>query len=1149
MSGFLDLLRERIVVFDGAMGTQIHAADLSLDDYQGEEGNSEILNFTTPDVVRSIHEAYFRAGADVVETNTFGGNAVVQAEYDGADRVYDLNVAGARLAKEVAASFTDRPRFVAGSMGPGTKLPSLGHATFRELATSYGAQARGLIDGGADLLIVETCQDMLQLKSALGGIMDAFDATGARLPLIVQVTIETTGTMLLGTEIAAALAALEPYQIIDVVGINCATGPLEMTEHVRYLCQSSRRPVSVQPNAGLPELRDGRPFYPLTPDELVRHQRVFVEEFGTSIVGGCCGTTPEFTAALRAAFDGATPKERRPVPEPACASLYIAQPFKQDTSFFVIGERANAQGSRKFKEIVGAGDWDQTVQVAKEQVREGAHALDVCVDYTGRDGVADMRSIIERYRTQCTLPLFIDSTEPPVIEAALEMIGGRAVINSINLEEGDGDDSRLRRNLRLAQRFGAACVALAIDERGQATTAGWKAEVCKRILGVALEYGLAPHDLIFDTLTFPITTGMEEQRRAAIETIESVKRIKEEIPGAFTSLGVSNVSFGLTPASRQVLNSVFLYECLQAGLDAAIVSPRQILPAGKIPAEQRDAALDLIYDRRAPGVDPLVAYTALFEGVSTQREAGPDLAELPLDERLRRRIIDAERDGLEADLDAAMADRSALEVINTILLDGMKVVGDLFGSGEMQLPFVLQSAETMKTAVAYLEPHMEKADAGGKGTIVLATVRGDVHDIGKNLVDIILTNNGYSVHNLGIKQPISTIIDAAERERADAIGLSGLLVKSTVVMREDLEELNRRDLHSYPVLLGGAALTRGYVEHDLRDIYRGSVFYGRDAFEGLHTMDAIMDAKRRGEPVEAPAPRRERPKRRAVAVVEDDRRSDVATDVPLPQAPFSGSRVVKGIGIPEVAKYLNRAALFKNQWNYKRKRSQSPEEYQAFIDDKVEPLLRSLIDRAVAEQILTPAVVYGYWPAQSEGNDLIVYPDPGEPLRFTFPRQPRDRRLCIADFFRPVSSGEMDVVAFHVVTMGQRVADEAQKLFAADQYTDYLYLHGFGVEMAEALAEMWHRRIREELGIAGEDGPAVEDWFDSRYRGARYSFGYPACPDLEEQSKIFTLLEPGRIGVALSEEFQLHPEQSTSAIVVHHPEARYFSVGRPAITP
>jgi len=1147
MDGFLEALRERVLIFDGAMGTQIHATGLALDDYQGHEGNSEILNVSRPDVIAQIHADYFAAGADAVETNTFGANVVVQAEYGIADQVYDLNLAGARIAREAASSFTDRPRWVIGSMGPGTKLPSLGQATFDDLAESYGIQARGLIDGGADALIIETCQDLLQVKSAIAGVMRAFDATSSRIPLIVQVTIETTGQMLLGSEIGAALAALDPYPIVDVLGLNCATGPVEMTEHVRALCRGTSKFVSVLPNAGLPELRDGKPYYGLTPEELLRHHRVFVEEFGANIVGGCCGTTPAHIRLLADALGGREPVKRSPVLEPGCASLYIAQPFKQETSFFVIGERCNAQGSRRFKELVGEANWDRTVEVAKDQVREGAHALDVSVDFTGRDGVADITEVVGRFRTQVTLPLVIDSTEPPVIEAALKLIGGRPVVNSVNLEDGRGPDTRIEQILSLARIFAAAVVAIAIDERGQATTAEWKLEACSKIFDVCADYGLAPSDVIFDCVVLPVSTGQEETRRAALETLDGVAAVKQKFPESFTSLGVSNVSFGLSPAARQVLNSVFLHEAVERGLDMAIVSPAQILPMNRIGDRQREVALDLLYDRRRDDYDPLGEFIRLFEGVEgMKRAADEELAALPVDERLKRRIIDGNRNGLEADLDEALQDTPALEIINTFLLDGMKVVGELFGAGEMQLPFVLQSAETMKAAVAHLEPHMEKVDGGGKGTLILATVKGDVHDIGKNLVDIILSNNGYTVVNLGIKVPVAQIIEAAQQHAADAIGLSGLLVKSTLVMREDLEELNRRELHDWPVILGGAALTRSYVEDDLRRLYQGRVFYGRDAFEGLRTMDALAAEKKGGERLAAEPKEKRVRKVTTVTDVVLVERSDVATDVPIPRAPFVGSRVVKGLKVDEIATYLNKVALFRGQWGLKRRKDQSPEDYERFLAEEVEPVLRDLLARAHAEQILQPAVVYGYFPAQSEGNDLIVYADDGqtERVRFTFPRQQRGRHLCIADFFRPRSSGELDVVAFHLVTMGPAVSEAARELFEGDRYQDYLYLHGFGVEMAEALAEYWHKRIREELGLAREDADTMQGLFGQEYRGSRYSFGYPACPNLEDQKHIFTLLEPERIGVRLSEEFQLDPEQSTSAIIVHHPEAKYFSVGR-----
>ncbi|MGZ4143014.1 MAG: methionine synthase, partial [Actinomycetota bacterium] len=847
MSDFLQALTERVLIFDGAMGTQLHAAGLSLDDYWGQENNSEVLNLSRPDVVRAVHAKYFEAGADCVETNSFGGNMLVQGEYGQADKTYDINVIAARLAREAASSFTDRPRWVVGSMGPGTQLPSLGQTTFERLEESYTVQARGLLDGGVDVLLIETAFDLLQVKAAIAAVENAFGASGRRVPLMVQVTIQPEGTMLLGSEIGAAVATLHAFDSVDSIGINCATGPVEMVEHVRYICQNSPKLVSVQPNAGLPEMVEGRAHYNLSPEELLRYHKIFVDEFGVNMVGGCCGTTPDHIKLLVQELRDHPRPERVATVEPGAASLYIPQPFKQATSFFVIGERCNAQGSRRFKNLVDKADWDQTVQVARDQVKEGAHAIDVNIDFVGRDGATDMREVISRFGTQVTIPIVLDSTEPDVIEAGLKLIGGRPIINSINLEEGRGPETRLERNLRNAKKYGAAVVAIAIDERGQATTAQWKLEASSAIFKVAVEeFGLRAQDIIFDCVVLPVSTGQEETRRAGLETLDGVEQVKKHFPESFTSLGISNVSFGLKPAARQVLNSVFLHEAVARGLDMAIVSPAQILPMNRIDERAREVALDLIYDRRTNEYDPLQEFIALFEGVTTDGSAKrrDELEALPLEKRLQQRIIDGARDGLQADLDEALQTRAALDIINDFLLEGMKVVGDLFASGEMQLPFVLQSAETMKAAVAHLEPHMEKVEDGGKGKIVLATVKGDVHDIGKNLVDIILTNNGYTVFNLGIKQPIGAIIQAAEREKVDAIGLSGLLVKSTVVMREDLEELNRRELHDWAVILGGAALTRSYVEGDLRTIYNGKVFYGRDAFEGLHTMDSLMAEKR-----------------------------------------------------------------------------------------------------------------------------------------------------------------------------------------------------------------------------------------------------------------------------------------------------------------
>ncbi|MFF4406950.1 methionine synthase [Streptomyces sp. NPDC001262] len=1149
-----EALATRVVVADGAMGTMLQAQDPSLDDFQQLEGCNEILNVTRPDIVRSVHEAYFAVGVDCVETNTFGANHAALGEYEIPDRVFELSEAGARIAREVADDFTaadGRTRWVLGSVGPGTKLPTLGHAPFTTLRDAYQQNVEGLVAGGADAILVETTQDLLQTKASVIGARRAMAATGADLPLLVQVTVETTGTMLLGSEIGAALTALEPLGI-DMIGLNCATGPAEMSEHLRYLSRHARTRVSAMPNAGLPVLGKDGAHYPLSPAELADAHETFVREYGLSLVGGCCGTTPEHLRQVVERVRGLNPAERSPRPEPGASSLYQTVPFRQDTSYLAIGERTNANGSKKFREAMLDGRWDDCVEMAREQIREGAHLLDVCVDYVGRDGVADMAEIAGRFATASTLPIVLDSTEPAVIQAGLEKLGGRAVINSVNYEDGDGPDSRFARITRLAVEHGAALIALTIDEDGQARTPEHKVAVAERLIAdLTGNWGVHESDIIVDCLTFTIATGQEESRKDGIATIEAIRELKRRHPDVQTTLGLSNISFGLNPAARMVLNSVFLNECVEAGLDSAIVHASKILPIARLEDEQREVALDLIYDRRREGYDPLQRFLELFEGVDTKSmKAGKaeELAALPLDERLQRRIIDGEKNGLEADLDAALAERPALDIVNDTLLAGMKVVGELFGSGQMQLPFVLQSAEVMKSAVAYLEPHMEKSDAEGKGTIVLATVRGDVHDIGKNLVDIILSNNGYNVVNLGIKQPVSAILEAAEEHRADVIGMSGLLVKSTVIMKENLEELNQRKLAAtYPVILGGAALTRAYVEQDLHEIYEGEVRYARDAFEGLHLMDALIAVKRGVPGATLPELKQRRvPKRETAAVVEADEpegsvRSDVATDNRVPEPPFWGTRVVKGIQLKEYASWLDEGALFKGQWGLKQSRTGGPT-YEELVESEGRPRLRGLLDRLQTENLLEAAVVYGYFPCVSKGDDLILLHEDGtERTRFTFPRQRRGRRLCLADFFRPEESGETDVVGLQVVTVGSRIGEETARLFASDSYRDYLELHGLSVQLAEALAEYWHARVRAELGFAGEDPADVEDMFALKYRGARFSLGYGACPDLEDRAKIADLLQPERIGVQLSEEFQLHPEQSTDAIVIHHPEAKYFN--------
>jgi 5-methyltetrahydrofolate--homocysteine methyltransferase len=1159
-------IAERVIIADGAMGTELQAADLSLADFDGHDGCNEVLNVTRPDVVRQVHRSYLAAGADCVTTNTFGANLGNLSEYGIADRITELSEAGARLAREAADEFSaadGRTRWVLGSIGPGTKLPTLGHVTFRELRDSYYENAAGLLRGGADGLIIETCPDLLQAKAAIIGAKRAVADLAPEAFVVASLTIETTGTMLLGTEIGAALTALEPLGI-DMIGLNCATGPAEMSEHLRYLAANSPIPLACEPNAGLPELTADGAYYPLSAAELADAHDRFTSEFGLALVGGCCGTTPEHVAALVDRL-GVTPgrpggrplAHRDPRPEPGVASLYSHVPFRQDTAFLAIGERTNANGSKAFREAMIANNFEDCVAIAKSQTRDGAHLLDVCVDYVGRDGVADMREIAGRLATAATLPLVLDSTEPPVIEAGLELIGGRSVVNSVNYEDGDGPQSRMARIMPVIREHGAAVVALTIDENGQARTASWKVEVAERLINdLTRNWGMRLSDIIVDCLTFPIATGQEETRRDGLETIEAIAELKRRHPQVQTTLGVSNVSFGLKPAARAVLNSVFLAECVSAGLDSAIVHPSKILPLARIPDEQREVALDLVYDRRRPGYDPLQRMLELFEGVdaaSAKAERSAELAALPLDERLKRRIIDGERTGLEADLDLALEARPALEIVNEVLLDGMKTVGELFGSGQMQLPFVLQSAEVMKAAVGHLEPHMERTGDSGRGTIVLATVKGDVHDIGKNLVDIILSNNGYEVVNLGIKQPVSAIITAAEEHNADVIGMSGLLVKSTVVMRDNLAELNDRGLAArWPVLLGGAALTRAYVEQDLASRFDGEVRYARDAFEGLHLMDAAMAVKRGVPGAALPALRTRRVHATAAAAVTGDGtgggessvRSDaISLSNAVPEPPFWGTRVVKGLPLADYAAYLDERATFMGQWGLRPSRGDGGRSYEDLVESDGRPRLRMWLERAQTEGLLQAAVVYGYFRCASDGNDLIVMSEAGEELeRFSFPRQRRDDRLCLADFFRPVSSGQTDVVAFQLATMGSRVAEATGELFAANAYREYLELHGLSVQLTEALAEYWHARVRAELGIAAADPGDLDGFFSVKYQGARYSFGYPACPDLGDRAKIARLLAPERIGVELSEEMQLHPEQSTDAIVVHHPQARYFSV-------
>lgn len=1153
----LRVMRDRVLVFDGAMGTQIQSADLTLDDFKNLEGCNEILVETRPDVIGAIHDRYFEAGADVVETDSFGGMPYVLDEFDLGSRAFELNEMAARVARESADRFStpERPRFVSGSMGPGTKLVTLGHITGDELFEAYKVYAKGLIAGGVDCLNIETCQDILQVKLAVIAARDAMAELGREVPIFCTVTIETTGTMLVGTDIQGAVTTLEALPV-DVVGLNCATGPDLMQESVRYLGKSTTRQIMVMPNAGLPRNVGGQAVYDLTPEELARFQAKFVEEFGIAVIGGCCGTTIEHVEAMAKAVEGMKAAERPTDFEPQVASLFHSMPLDQDSGPLLVGERTNANGSKKFRELMLEGDVEGMLAMGKEQMKEGAHVLDVCTAYVGRDETADMLGLLRPMVQQVTLPIMIDSTQLDVVEAALKVVPGRAIINSINLEDGEGKADEL---CRLARRYGAMFVALTIDEEGMAKTADQKLAVARRLYDIVVNrHGLQPGDLLFDPLTFTIGSGDEASRDAGVQTLEGIKLIKENIPGVRTILGLSNISFGLDPYPRQILNSVYMAEALQHGLDAAIVHASKIVPMHKLDEDDRKVTLDLIYDRRTDDYDPLFKFIERFAG---QKRAdlggGVDEDSLPVEERLEKRIIDGNKIGIGKHLDEALKKYKPLEIINEILLDGMKVVGDLFGRGEMQLPFVLQSAEAMKAAVAHLEPHMEKVEGEEKGTMVLATVRGDVHDIGKNLVDIVVSNNGYRVVNLGIKVPVEQILESARENKAQAIGMSGLLVKSTAIMKENLEIMTQRGIET-PVVCGGAALNRHFVENDLRDAYgTGPVYYGKDAFSGLHIMDELTGRSKAKTLTQAPSdPNKRVTSHRRLTRAEKEKMlehafteyadSGVEPAVTIPEAPFWGAQVVgpDELDLGTVLQYVNKKALYRLQWQYK-KGKRSDEDYDAFIQSTVEPRFRELVKRVREEKVLQPRVVYGYWPCFSDKNAVVVL-DPNdrarELCRFEFPRQPGGRRLCLSDFFRGKESGEHDIIGLSLVTMGAVATTESERLFKENRYDEYLHFHGLSVEGAEALAEYWHKRIRQQLRIAHEDAADIDDLFKQKYQGSRYSFGYPACPNIEDQDKLLMLLEASRIGVSLSEEFQLVPEQSTSAVICHHPAAKYFNV-------
>lgn len=1186
-SPLLAHLQQRVLLLDGAMGSTLQSIDLDVErDYLGRENCVDLLVRSRPELIQRIHSDFLAAGSDAVETNTFGANKHVFAEFDEELVAWtrELNREAAEVARAACAEHAtpERPRFVLGSMGPGTKLLTLGQIPWERMLDSYREQALGLLDGGVDAFLIETCQDLLQVKCAVNACLAALEASGRtheEVPIMVSITIETTGTMLMGAEIAAAVTALRSFPIASL-GLNCATGPTEMADHVRHLVDNWDRHVSVVPNAGLPVLVDGQASFPLGAESMAEALRRYLSELGVRIVGGCCGTTVEHIAALRSTIDqldaeGAVPRERAPVVVPGCTSGYSHVDYRQENSFLIVGERMNASGSRRFRQLLEAEDWDAIVSLARDQMRLGANVLDVNVDYAGRDNVADMQAVVHRVVTSVNAPLMIDSTQIPTLEAGLRNAPGKSIINSANFEDGEEKFDRI---CELARRYGAGLVIGSIDEdeeSAMARTCERKVAIAERAYRRAVEvHGLDPSDLMFDPLVLPISTGMDSDRRSGSELIDAVRVISERMPDCQITCGLSNCSFGLRPPARKVLNSVFLHELMAAGMNGAIVHAGGILPLARIPDEQAEAALDLIYDRRATsrggtglpeGVvdedfDPLARFIELFSEVDQEADE-EEVVERTLEEWLRWHIIDGEKGGLVERLDEAMAVMPPIDIINEHLLDGMKTVGELFGSGRMQLPFVLQSAEVMKTAVAHLEPHLERVDGESRGSIVLATVKGDVHDIGKNLVDIILSNNGWTVHNIGIKRPISEIIKAWRETSADVIGMSGLLVKSVMVMEENLREMNELEEHP-PVVLGGAALSRHYCESHLRSAYRGKLFYGRDAFDGLRVCDLITGggidtldeeidgrlAKRAAVQEQVDASRsRTRAGRRddsGGGGVELEVAPRTLVEVEVPRAPWYGDRLIESVPLSEIVPYINEVALFRGQWGFK-KGTMTPEVWEHQLEEEVRPILRRLVEWSEAESILEPRVVYGWYPCQSDGDDLIIW-DPEDPERelerFAFPRQSGRDRRCISDFFRSVESGERDVVGFSCVTMGTRVSEEARRLFEDNEYQEYLFVHGFGVECAEALAELWHKRMRAELGIGTEDSPRIRELFTQTYRGSRYSFGYPACPEMSDQEKLFRLIDPSRIGCRLTENWQIDPEQSTSALVVHHPEAKYFNV-------
>ena len=1181
---YLNRDEKPLIIFDGGTGTSFQNLNLTADDFGGKEleGCNENLVLSSPKIVEKVHNSFLEAGCHVIETNTFGASSIVLDEYDIKNKAYEINKNAALIAKKAAAKYAsvDKPRFVAGSIGPTTKLPTLGHINFDELKESYKEQIYGLTDGGVDLLLIETCQDVLQIKSALLASKEVLDSKNIDIPIMVSITMETTGTMLVGSDIASALTILEPFNI-DILGLNCATGPEQMKEHIKYLSENSPFAISCIPNAGLPENIGGVAHYRLKPIELKMQLMNFIYDFNVQLIGGCCGTTPEHIKYLSSIIDEIIDNE---MPNkngknnlsgyiPSASSIYNSVPYKQDNSILIVGERLNASGSKKVRELLNNDDWDGLVSIAKQQQKENAHVLDVNVDYVGRDGVKDMKEITSRLVTNINLPLMIDSTDADKMESGLKSAGGKCIINSTNYEDGN---ERFDQVLNLALGYGSGLVVGTIDEDGMARNADKKYDIAKRAINRTRECGLSDYELFFDPLALPISTGIEEDRLNAKETITAISKIRENFPEIHIILGISNISFGLSPLSRINLNSIFLDECIKAGLDSAIIAPNKILPLSKISEETKKLCLDLIYDKRKFEddiciYDPLVELTKAFQDLSIQdfKKASSENKNLTLEESLKNHIIDGEKIGLEDQLNKALKKYKPLEIINTFLLDGMKVVGDLFGSGQMQLPFVLQSAETMKFAVSILEPHMETVEENiSNGKLLIATVKGDVHDIGKNLVDIILTNNGYDVINLGIKQDVSAIIDAQKKHNADCIAMSGLLVKSTAFMKDNLEAFNNENI-SVPVILGGAALTPKFVNEDCSKIYKGKILYGKDAFTDLKFMNEYMDNKKKGnwsntegfinkEGIDinlASSKSNSQAVKKSISIdIETSKlnlkenfiRSKFINEEDPIQAPFLGTKVLNDVDIDlnKLIFYLDTKALFSGQWQIKKGKNQSVDEYNNYLDSYAKPLLDRWLETIVEKKLISPKAVYGYFRCGRKDNSIFLFDDKSlnKISEFNFPRQKSGNNLCIADFYCDLKKDKpIDIFPMQAVTMGDIASEYSQKLFKEDKYSDYLLFHGLTVQLAEALAEYVHALIRIECGFRTEEPDQNREILAQKYRGARYSFGYPACPKVSDSNIQLSLLDAKRINLTMDESEQLHPEQSTTAIISLHSKAKYFS--------